>query len=788
MGLQLGVQRRWQLLGGVCVALALAVVIGFAPIVRSVAQSRAAARGLELEIGSVRPGIFAVRLQDVTVRLRGVAEVEAKLERLRVGVTPLLRPSSVSVQGGEVSVRGTLDTLRAKLREWRAGHRGSAEGAGGDAGGSGLELYAEGINATWSGVDGTSAQQRIEGAYFERTAEYERAGFARARLEYAGASLTASAVSSEFSKGPEGVSIRSVEVDQVVGRLELDSDTSANGSVTANAAPADPSGEPFDDEETLAGDSDAASVPRASLVRWLAPLAQQAWERRRAQLGELRALASRALAEDANIDVLRLQLEIARGGSVLNVGPAPLEVTRRASIVSATLAPRAAKDGKQLAVTGRLPLNDAPIEMSFDGGPISLRALGVHEGDFGLLGVDDTALTVATKLVLSPAGALSISASGQLDRLTLHQPALAPEPLTDMNLAWGGELRLDMSKRELEITRGMLGLDRVRIEVDAKLHAADADLGLELSVRIPRMACEDALLAAPPALLPQLQGVRLGGTFALDSHVEFDTGAPKETDVTWELDNDCKVLETPEDIDPRRFREPFQHTVLGADGHVVELSTGPTTEHWVPLSDITPNMETALIVCEDSRFFTHNGFDNKAIRSSIIDNLKAGHFVRGASTLTMQLAKNLYLSREKTLSRKFQEAAFTLLLEQRLSKEDILELYLNVVEFGPGIYGIRNAAAHYFDSHPGELSLAQAMFLASVLPRPKAKHFAEDGTLRPRRAQHLQHLMRIARKINRISDDELEAGLSEQIVFGKPHPKVESDFLFGTPLYQLSDG
>jgi membrane peptidoglycan carboxypeptidase len=154
----------------------------------------------------------------------------------------------------------------------------------------------------------------------------------------------------------------------------------------------------------------------------------------------------------------------------------------------------------------------------------------------------------------------------------------------------------------------------------------------------------------------------------------------------------------------------------------------------------------------------------------------------------MQLAKNLYLGREKTLSRKLQEASFTLLLEERLSKEDILELYLNVVEFGPGVYGIRNAASHYFSSHPGELSLAQALYLGSVLPSPKANHFQEDGALRAGWAEHLQYLMRIAHKIRRISDDELEAGLSEQIVFGQAHPNSDSDFLFGTPLYELNDG
>src|SRR5690606_31270328 len=150
----------------------------------------------------------------------------------------------------------------------------------------------------------------------------------------------------------------------------------------------------------------------------------------------------------------------------------------------------------------------------------------------------------------------------------------------------------------------------------------------------------------------------------------LDTSDPAKTEVEWNFDSRCKVLKTPSEIDPKQFREPFQHFVVDADGRAAEFTTGPTTEHWVPLNEITPYMETGVIVCEDSRFFKHNGFDNKAIRDSILSNLKKGRFFRGGSTLTMQLAKNLYLGREKTLSRKFQEAAFTLLLEERLSKED----------------------------------------------------------------------------------------------------------------------
>jgi membrane peptidoglycan carboxypeptidase len=181
-------------------------------------------------------------------------------------------------------------------------------------------------------------------------------------------------------------------------------------------------------------------------------------------------------------------------------------------------------------------------------------------------------------------------------------------------------------------------------------------------------------------------------------------------------------------------------------------------------------METAVLICEDSRFFRHDGFDQEAIESSIRQNVIAQSFLRGASTISMQLAKNLYLESQKTVARKLQEAVLTLLLEQRLDKQQILELYLNVIEFGPGIYGIGPAAQHFFNTTPAELSLGQALYLASILPRPSVQYFASDGSVTPRRAEYLRKLMHIAHKIHRITEEELEDALEEQVTFGVPQP------------------
>jgi len=231
------------------------------------------------------------------------------------------------------------------------------------------------------------------------------------------------------------------------------------------------------------------------------------------------------------------------------------------------------------------------------------------------------------------------------------------------------------------------------------------------------------------------------------------------------VDNQCRVREAPPLISPRRFHLPWRREVKGADGLPLEIESGPGSASWTNYEDISPHMETAVVVCEDGNFFSHRGFDYSAIQNSIRMNIEAGKFLRGGSTVSMQLAKNLYLDREKNLSRKLQEAVFTLLLEQELSKHELMELYLNVIEFGPGIYGVREAAEYYFDETPRDLSLGQSLYLASILPNPDVQHFLPDGRVSPGWSRYLQKLMHVAKKIRRISDDELAAGLAEEIAF-----------------------
>ena len=143
---------------------------------------------------------------------------------------------------------------------------------------------------------------------------------------------------------------------------------------------------------------------------------------------------------------------------------------------------------------------------------------------------------------------------------------------------------------------------------------------------------------------------------------------------------------------------------------------------WSPYDSISPHLKRAVLVSEDINFFAHDGFDTHEIEQAVKIAWERKEFPRGASTITQQLARNLYLSPSRTAWRKLAEAVLTWRLEQQLGKRRILEIYLNVVEFGPGIYGAEAASRHYFGIAASQLDETQAARLAAVLPRPSVWH------------------------------------------------------------------
>ncbi len=190
--------------------------------------------------------------------------------------------------------------------------------------------------------------------------------------------------------------------------------------------------------------------------------------------------------------------------------------------------------------------------------------------------------------------------------------------------------------------------------------------------------------------------------------------------------------------DPRAMRRLTVPTPQGSR----ELVVGPQSPYWTPLSSVSPSLVLCVVRAEDAKFFQHGGFDWDQMEDSFKSNVDQGRYKRGGSTITMQLAKNLFLWRRKSLVRKAIEVYLTWRIEHVLTKKRILELYLNAAEWGPAVYGIGEASRHYFGKLPSALTLGESCLLAAILPSPVRWNPQRAPQVAMRRQQELLSRLR----------------------------------------------
>lgn len=197
------------------------------------------------------------------------------------------------------------------------------------------------------------------------------------------------------------------------------------------------------------------------------------------------------------------------------------------------------------------------------------------------------------------------------------------------------------------------------------------------------------------------------------------------------------------------------------------------TTSWVPISKISPYVIKAVIIAEDDKFWSHEGFDFEAMQKALEKDLEKKKFKAGGSTISQQLAKNLYLSPAKNPVRKIKEAILTWRIERELSKKRIIELYLNVAEWGDGMFGVEAAARRYYGKSAKALNARQAAALAAALPNPRRYSPADHSRYASRRAEKIYQIMVrrgivireyeevMQEKAQAPSENDLEAGLPE---------------------------
>jgi membrane peptidoglycan carboxypeptidase len=288
-----------------------------------------------------------------------------------------------------------------------------------------------------------------------------------------------------------------------------------------------------------------------------------------------------------------------------------------------------------------------------------------------------------------------------------------------------------------------------------------------VSLDLPTTAVQAIVDAMPRALIPKLDGLTVRGTLAWPLRITLDSVDIDGIEIVSKpVLSGFRVVTMGKSIDFDRLKSAFKYTIRGVDGEPARRRSGPLTGRFAALEEITPYMAKAVTTTEDGSFYTHDGISTFAIRESIITNLRQGKFSRGASTLTQQLVKNLYLGPDKTVSRKLQELFIARQIEEALSKEELIALYLNIIEWGPGIYGIVEASEHYFGKAPAELTALQAIFLSSIIPNPRRYHgFFDAGQVSPRWRNYLRVLLGVMVQRNKISLAEQEAAFPYDPVF-----------------------
>jgi hypothetical protein len=353
-------------------------------------------------------------------------------------------------------------------------------------------------------------------------------------------------------------------------------------------------------------------------------------------------------------------------------------------------------------------------------------------------------------------GGLTAAADLTLDGAHLDHPLLALEPVQlDGALRARGSITRSAGRWFLALDQ--LALRRAALSVHAEglieWRSGLPDRG-QLLVWVPETSCAGALAAIPRGLRRQLAGMALDGVVAGSVALSFDRSIPEATDLAMAIDVDgCTVTAEPVLADPLRLAAPFDHRL--ADGEVIRVGDGP--DH-APLARLPGHLVGAFIAAEDARFRRHNGFDPEQIERSLAIDLDSGRLLRGGSTISQQLVKNVFLGHERTLARKLQEAIITWRVEARVGKPVILGRYLDLIELGPGVHGIGAAARHWFGRPPQALGVRQAAFLAALTPAPRtlSKVVRASGGLAPEideRVNIVLRAMRISGVIDRATYD-----------------------------------
>jgi hypothetical protein len=387
---------------------------------------------------------------------------------------------------------------------------------------------------------------------------------------------------------------------------------------------------------------------------------------------------------------------------------------------------------------------------------------------------DDAELSLQATLKRREGGGLQVDGELSTQHIGVNWWRLAPRPIDDFSVSAKARFEVTQSPALIRFDASELKLGEAKSAVlfeFVDLQPGRATAHLKLTV--PSQDCGTIASSIPTSMLPTIGPIEATGELGLSFDLTIPLHKPYGGKLDADLSDEECVIDKFGNVDVHELAKPFSRPVNESGTILEDQLIGPKSNAWVDLASLSPWVPYAMIATEDAAFYHHRGVRLGLLGRAIKMCFDHGRFVYGGSTITQQLIKNIYLTREKNLARKFEELLIVWHIERSLldnkknlkdedryvaTKDRLLELYINGIEYGPSLYGITRASREYFDKEPTELSPLEATFLAANKPCPKCGH--KRFTTRKWTPWWQERMVSIMSKMRRdgiITDDEFSA-------------------------------
>lgn len=324
-------------------------------------------------------------------------------------------------------------------------------------------------------------------------------------------------------------------------------------------------------------------------------------------------------------------------------------------------------------------------------------------------------------------GVLNIKGSSSMEKFSVNHPKIASKDVILNQASFDYQTSIGADYVQLDSTT-VFQMNDLKINLFARFEKS-FEKSYALKLKIPTISSQTFIESLPTGLFSNFEGMKATGTLAYQLDFKFSPATPEtlvfEPKVTT---NQLKIISFGQ-ANLNKINHEFSYQAIENGMKQRAIWVGTENPNFTPLEQVSKLLESSVLTSEDPSFYQHAGFIQDAFKQSIQKNFEEHKFARGGSTISMQLVKNVFLTREKTLSRKIEEIMLVYLLEKNriAAKSRMLEVYFNVIEWGPNVYGIGEASQFYFNKKPADLNLKESLFLASIVPRPKKFMYLFDS-------------------------------------------------------------